>query len=150
VDLDVLTEIEIDRPRADVAAYAADPDNVTAWYKNIEKVEWKSPKPITVGSKIAFVARFLGRRIAYTYEVKELVAGERLVMKTAEGPFAMETSYYWSDSGSGTRMGLRNRGNPSGFSKIFAPMMAGAVRRANRKDLARLKAILESAKPAID
>lgn len=149
MDVDVLTEIEIDRPRAEVAAYAADPDNATAWYKNIESVEWKSPKPVTVGSKVAFVARFLGRRLAYTYEVKELTPMERLVMKTADGPFAMETTYYWSDSAGGTRMELRNRGNPSGFSRIVAPMMAGAVRRANRKDLARLKAILESAKPAI-
>jgi uncharacterized membrane protein len=150
MDINVLTEIEIDRPRAEVAGYAADPDNAKAWYKNIESVEWKSPKPIAVGSKIAFVARFLGRRLAYTYEVKELIPGERLVMKTAEGPFSMETTYYWSDSGSGTQMGLRNRGNSSGFSKLVAPMMAGAVRRANQKDLARLKSILESAKPAVD
>jgi hypothetical protein len=147
MDVDVLTEIEIDRPRAEVAAYAADPDNATAWYKNIERVEWKSPKPVSVGSKIAFVARFLGRRLAYTYEVKELIPGERLVMKTAEGPFAMETTYHWSDSTGGTRMGLRNRGNPSGFSKVIAPMMAGAVRRANQKDLARLKSILEATQP---
>jgi hypothetical protein len=147
MDVDVMTEIEIDRPRAEVASYAADPDHATAWYKNIETVEWKSPKPVSVGSKIAFVARFLGRRLAYTYEVKELIPGERLVMKTAEGPFAMETTYYWSDSAGGTRMGLRNRGNPSGFSKVVAPMMAGAVRRANQKDLTRLKSILESEKP---
>jgi uncharacterized membrane protein len=148
MDVDVLAEIEIDRPRAEVAAYAADPDNATAWYKNIETVEWRSPKPVTVGSKIAFVARFLGRRLAYTYEVKELIPGERLVMKTAEGPFAMETTYYWSDSAGGTRMGLRNRGKPSGFSRIAAPIMAIAVRRANQKDLARLKSVLESSQPA--
>jgi Polyketide cyclase / dehydrase and lipid transport len=108
-------------------------------------VEWKSPHPLAVGSRIAFVAQFLGRRIAYTYEVVELVPGERLVMRTAEGPFPMETSYGWEDAaGGGTRMTLRNRGEPSGFSKVAAPMMAGAIRRANRKDLARLKEILEA------
>ena len=41
-------------------------------------------------------------------------------------------------------MGLRNRGEPSGFSRIAAPVMERAVRRANRKDLAALKRILES------
>ena len=141
---DVTTEIEIDRPRGDVAAYASDPDNATAWYKNIAAVEWKTAKPLAVGSRMEFVARFLGRTLAYTYEVREHVPGERFVMSTAEGPFPMETTYEWSDAaGGGTRMVLRNHGEPSGFSSITAPMMARAMRRANRKDLARLKAILE-------
>ena len=142
--VDVRTEIEIDRPRGEVAAYASDPDNATAWYENIKTVDWKSPKPAAVGSKVAFVAQFLGRRLAYTYEVDELVPGERLVMSTAEGPFPMETTYSWEDTASGgTLMRLRNRGQPSGFSKVGAPIMATAVRRANRRDLQRLKQILE-------
>jgi uncharacterized protein YndB with AHSA1/START domain len=143
VPVDIRTEIEIARPREDVAAYAADPDNATAWYENIRAVEWKSPRPLAAGSRVAFVAQFLGRRLAYTYEVTELVPGQRLVMGTDEGPFPMETTYAWEDVAGGTRMILRNRGEPSGFSKVAAPLMARAMRRANRKDLARLKAILE-------
>ena|SRR6266540_5096089 len=143
--VDVLTEIEIDRPRAEVAAYAADPENATAWYENIESVGWETDPVLGIGSRVAFVARFLGRRLVYTYEVIELVPGERLVMRTADGPFPMETSYTWSDTASGgTRMTLRNRGRPSGFSKVAAPMMTTAMRRANRKDLERLKQILVS------
>jgi uncharacterized membrane protein len=145
VPVDVQTEIEIDRPRGEVAAFASDPDNATAWYENIKSVGWKSPKPLSVGSRVDFVAQFLGRRLAYTYEVKELIPGERFVMSTAEGPFPMETTYTWQDvPAGGTRMVLRNRGEPSGFSRIAAPMMASAMRRANRKDLARLKALLET------
>lgn len=143
-DVDVLTETVIARPRDEVAAFVSDPDNATTWYENITRVEWKSPKPAAVGSKIAFVARFLGRQLEYTYEVTEVVPGRRFVMRTAGGPFPMETTYTWEDMGSGTRMTLRNRGEPSGFSKVAAPVMAGAIRRANRKDLARLKSLLEA------
>ena len=143
--MDVLTDIEISRPRAEVAGFASDPDNAVTWYENIEAVTWKTPKRLAVGSRIAFVARFLGRRLAYTYEIKDLIPGERLVMATAEGPFPMETTYTWSDtSEGGTRMTLRNRGEPAGFSKVAAPMLASAMRRANRKDLDRLKQIIES------
>jgi uncharacterized protein YndB with AHSA1/START domain len=143
--VDVRTEIEIARPRVDVAAYAEDPDNAPAWYENIERVEWQTPPPLAVGSRVAFVARFLGRRLAYTYEIRELVPGERLVMSTAEGPFPMETTYtFEATAGGATRMTLRNRGEPSGFAKMAAPALAGAMRRANRKDLARLKEILEA------
>ena len=142
--VDVLTEIVIDRPREQVAEYAADPTNAPTWYANIESIEWKTVPPVRVGSRMDFVARFLGRRLAYTYEIVDLVPGERLVMRTSEGPFPMETTYMWERVGdSSTRMTLRNRGEPSGFSKLSSPLMAAAMRRANRKDMSALKAILE-------
>jgi uncharacterized membrane protein len=145
MSVDVVTEITIARPVEVVAAYASDPSNAPDWYANIDSVEWETPPPVQVGSRLAFVARFLGRRLAYTYEIVEHVAGERLVMRTAQGPFPMETTYTWEavDQGS-TRMSLRNRGEPAGFSKLSAPFMAGAMRRANRKDLARLRSLLEA------
>jgi ligand-binding SRPBCC domain-containing protein len=144
VPVDVLTQIEIHRPRADVAAFATDPDNATAWYENIKAVVWQSARPLAVGTKLEFVAQFLGRRLAYTYEVAELVPGDRFMMRTAQGPFPMETTYTWEDADDGaTRMTLRNRGEPTGFAKLSAPMVAAAMRRANRKDLDRLRVILE-------
>lgn len=143
--LDVCTHCVIDRDRERVAAYAADPANAPEWYANIESVEWLTPTPLAVGTRLAFVARFLGRRLAYTYEVVEYVPGTRLVMTTSEGPFPMQTTYEWADHASGgTRMSLRNRGLPSGFSRVIAPFMAATVRRANVKDLARLKERMEA------
>src|SRR3954465_6371163 len=103
--VDVLTSIEIDRPPDEVAAFAGDPSNATAWYTNIKSVEWKTPPPLAVGSQAAFVAEFLGRKLSYTYEVLEIEPGTRLVMRTADGPFPMETTYTWAPSGTGgTRM----------------------------------------------
>ena len=144
MSVDVVTETEIARPRVEVAAFAADPDNAVRWYENIESVEWRTPRPLAVGSKLAFAARFLGRRLEYTYEVREHEPGERFVMATAEGPFPMETTYEWRDAlDGGTLMTLRNRGEPSGFANVAAPLMARAMRRANRKDLDALRALLE-------
>jgi uncharacterized membrane protein len=148
VAVDVLTEIIIERPCAEVAAYAGDPSHAPDWYTSIESVTWQTPAPAQLGSKVDFVARFLGRRLAYTYEIVDLVPGERLVMRTAEGPFPMETAYTWQAAGSArTRMTLRNRGEPAGFGRIAAPVMAAAIRRANQKDLTALKQIMERSAP---
>ena len=144
MSVDVVTEIVIERPVDVVAGYAADPSNAPEWYDNIESVDWRTDPPLRVGSIVAFVARFLGRRLEYSYGIAELVPGERLVMRTQQGPFPMETTYLWSATPEGlTHMTLRNRGEPAGFSKVMAPVMAPAMRRANRKDLSNLKAILE-------
>ncbi|TQV81534.1 SRPBCC family protein [Aliikangiella coralliicola] len=141
--VDVSTEIIIDCPLEKVAHYSANPDNVPDWYVNIQSVEWRTSPPVEIGSQIAFVANFLGRKMAYTYEIVTLT-NESLVMRTAEGPFPMETSYTWQAiSDSSTRMILRNRGEPSGFSVLMTPLMKLMMRRANQKDLQRLKQVLE-------
>ena len=142
--VDVLTDVVINCRLATVSAFASDPGNAMEWYANIKSVQWKTPKPMTVGSQIAFTARFLGKKLEYTYEIAEFIPGEKFVMRTADGPFPMETTYTWEKVAERqTRMTLRNRGTPSGFSKFLAPFMAFAMRRENKKDLSRLKRILE-------
>ncbi|MET9427399.1 SRPBCC family protein [Streptomyces sp. NPDC003036] len=141
--VDVLTEIVIDAPCDVVAAYAADPSNAPEWYANIVSVEWQTPPPsaaVEVGSRVTFIARFLGRRWVYTYEIVAYEPEQRLVMRATEGPYDMETTYTWEPYGSEgtrTRMTLRNRGGPG--HRFAEP----AVRYANRKDLRNLKALLE-------
>ncbi|MEP7215605.1 MAG: SRPBCC family protein [Anaerolineaceae bacterium] len=143
--VDVQTETVVNQPIERVSAFAADPDNTTKWYANIKRIEWETEPPARAGTQLAFEAHFLGRKLVYTYEIAEFAPGERLVMHTAQGPFPMETTYTWAAiSPTATRMTLRNRGNPSGFSRLFAPFMSMAMRRANSKDLAKLKKLLES------
>jgi hypothetical protein len=142
--VDVVTDILVGRSVDVVAAYAANPDNAPEWYQNISAAEWRTPPPLRIGSRIAFVARFLGRELAYTYEVVAWEPGRRLVMRTADGPFEMETTYEWTHVRDGvTRMTLRNRGSPSGFPRMATPFLRWAMRRANRKDLERLRERLE-------
>lgn len=142
--VDVLTEITINRPISQVSEYAANPDHAVEWYENIKSVEWKTPMPLTLGSQIAFKANFLGRELAYIYEIVEWIPGDKLVMKTANGPFPMKTIYTWQEIDENrTIMTLRNKGNPTGFNKIISLFMTSMMRRANMKDLKKIKAILE-------
>jgi uncharacterized membrane protein len=142
--VDVVTEININCPISQVSEYASNPDHAPEWYVNIHSAEWRSPKPLTIGSQIAFNAKFLGRELAYVYEIVELIPGKKLVMKTAQGPFPMETIYTWEEMEANcTKMTLRNKGNPTGFSKIISPFMATMMRKANMKDLKKIKEVLE-------
>jgi len=143
--VDITTEIVINRPRSQVSDFAANPDNAPAWYANIKQVTWETEKPLAIGSRVAFVAAFLGRTLAYTYEVIKLEPGRTLVMSTKQGPFPMETTYSWDDAPpNSTRMTLRNRGSPSGFSALAAPLLSAQMRKANEADLRALKRILET------
>jgi uncharacterized membrane protein len=142
--VDVEVHTTIDRPRSEVAAYCCDPDNVTAWYANIKAVHWETTKPLTLGSRFRFISAFLGRTLEYTYEVVELVPAQRFVMRSDGSPFPMETAYTWEDAeDGGTWMTVRNRGEPTAFVGLAAPILATAIRRATANDLERLKSILE-------
>jgi hypothetical protein len=136
MDVDVLTHIEIDRPRSEVADYVSDPENATAWYQNVNKVELRTPKPLSAGSEVDLEAEFMDETLEYTYQVTEFVPGESLVMSSTSPSLSMETSYRFSDTPSGgTKVELRN--------VALDPDTATAIEIDNRQDLARLKSILE-------
>jgi uncharacterized protein YndB with AHSA1/START domain len=141
--VNVQTGILIRRPRDEVADYASNPDNAPKWYQNIDLAQRLTTGPLSTGSKVDFIARFLGRELNYTYEFVEFVPGEKLVMRTAQGPFPMQTTYTWTDEHGGTRMTLGNTGKPSGFGRLAGLFMAPMIRRETRKDLQKLKSILE-------
>jgi len=149
--VNVVTEITINCPISKVSEYATNPDHAPEWYVNINSVEWKTPKPLRLGSQIAFKASFLGRELAYVYEIVEFIPQKKFAMKTANGPFPMETIYTWQAIDENhTRMILQNKGNPKGFNKIMSLFMPVMMRRANIKDLKKIKANLETTIPMKD
>lgn len=143
--LDIITEIIINKNIDEVANYTANPDHAPNWYDNIESVEWKTPKPLEIGSRLAFVANFLGRKLSYTYEIVEFIPLKRMIMKTSEGPLLMETIYTWYvwdlDH---TKMTLQNRVKPKGFYIFMAPFLESMMKTANKKDLVKIKRIIEA------
>jgi len=142
--IDVSTEIDINCSKAKVAEYSANPDNAPKWYVNIKAAKWKTPRPLQVGSQIVFKTKFLGKLLVYIYEISEYAAEQKMVMKTIIGPFPMETIYTWkSIDGNITRMSLQSKGNPGGLSKLLTPLLSFAIKKANNKDLQRLKEIIE-------
>jgi uncharacterized membrane protein len=142
--VDIKTEIIIDCPIEKVSSYASNPDHAPEWYVNIESAEWLTDRPLSLESQIAFKATFLGRELSYVYKIEEYISGQILIMRTADGPFPMKTTYSWEKlEQNGTKMTLRNEGEPSGFSKIFTPFIALLMKKANQKDLIKIKEILE-------
>jgi hypothetical protein len=144
VSTDVTVETIAAAPRADVAAYAIDWRNDREWIGALSDVRLVTEPPFGVGSRVARVASFRGKRMEYVNEVIELEPERRLVMRSVRSPFPMTVTYEFADAAGGTSIRIRAQGDVSGFYKLGGPLLSRAVRRSIEKDLARLKATVES------
>ena len=144
LSMDVQVHTEIARPRETVADYLFDWRNDTAWIGGISEARRADEGDFGVGSRVARIAHFLGKRIEYVNEVVELEPGRRLVMRSVQGPFPMRVTYEVEDTDGGTRVRLRNQGDARRVYRFAGPFIARAVRRATQRDLGRLKRIVES------
>ena len=95
------------------------------------------------GTRVARVAKFLGRRFEYVNEIIEYEEGARLRMKSVAGPFPMEISYEFEDAEDGTLARIRVQGEASGFFRLASPLLGPMVRRSVQRDLGTLKGLLE-------
>jgi carbon monoxide dehydrogenase subunit G len=143
VRIDVTAEVRVARPRAEVAAYMTDPGHDPEWIGGVREARLQGEPPLRAGSRVARVASFLGRRIEYVNEVVSLDAGH-LDMRSVVAPFPMHITYSFAPDGNGTVVRNRVRGEPGGFFALFGPLLAPMVRRSVRKDLERLRELLEA------
>ena len=143
--VNVQAEVVINRSRSDVASYAMDPGNDPIWISGISEAKALTEPPMSQGTRVERVARFLGKRIEYVLEVVEYDPESLIVMKSVKGPFPMKVSYRFQETPDGTLARIHVQGEASGFySKITGPVMSRAVKRNITKDLERLKRLLES------
>lgn len=142
--IDVSVHEDIARAPTEVAAYATDPTNDTAWIGGIVEARPLSPLPVGPGTRVERVARFMGRRIEYVLEVTELEPDRRLVMRSVKSPFPMKVTYSFDERLGGTRAGVRVEGEVAGAYRLAGPLLSPTVRRNLRGDLRRLKGILET------
>jgi uncharacterized membrane protein len=144
MNIDVTAEVQIMRPLADVAAYMIDPAHDPEWIGGVREARLVGDPPLGVGSRVARVASFLGRRVEYVNEIVALDPAECLDMRSVQAPFPMRITYSFTDrDGGATTVRNRVRGAPGGFFALFGPLLAPLVRRSVQRDLDRLRGVLE-------
>jgi hypothetical protein len=147
VSVDITAQVRVVRPPAEVAAYMSDPANDPEWIGGVREARLEGPPPLRAGSRVARVARFLGKRVEYVNEVVAL-DDEHLDMRSVAAPFPMRITYsFTADGPAATIVRNRVRGAPGGFFALFGPLLAPLVRRSVQRDLERLRDVLE-ARPA--
>ena len=140
--IDITAEVTIDRKREDVAWFAMDPENDPVWIGGIVEAKMVTEPPFGKGTRVARVAKFMGRRMEYTPEVTRYEPGKLLEMST-DVPFEMTIRYEFEDAGDGTLARVRVQGEGSGFYRLAAPLLARVVKRNVSSDLRTLKRLLE-------
>ena len=140
--IDVTVRTAIALPVPEVAAYVHDPANEPKWIGGISSSEPLTAEPIAVGSRVKRRATFAGRKIEYMTEVVALDEDARLLMK-ADQPFPMTIEYQFAGAEGGTVFTQRMQGGPTGFAGIFSPLTAIMVKNMVKRDMQRLKRILE-------
>jgi uncharacterized protein YndB with AHSA1/START domain len=144
VNIDVTAEVRVGRPPREVAAYMTDPANDPEWIGGLREAHLQGDPPLRVGSRVARVASFLGRRLEYVNEVVALDAAQ-LDMRSVAAPFPMRITYSFmpEDDGGATTVRNRVRGEPRTFFALLGPLLAPMVKRSVQKDLGRLRDVLE-------
>jgi hypothetical protein len=143
VSIDVIGEVVVTRPRAEVAAYMTDPANDAEWIGGLREARLIGDPPLREGGRVARLAVFMGRRVEYVNEVTRLEPGRLLEMHSVKAPFPMHIVYSFEDADGGTVVRNRVRGG-GGWLSLGSPLFAPMVRRNIQRDLERMRDVLEA------
>jgi uncharacterized membrane protein len=143
MSIDVLAEVQVRRPRDQVAAYMSDPANDREWIGGLREARLVGERPLREGSRVARVSSFMGRRVEYLNEITTLEPESVLEMRSVKAPFPMHITYTFEDRDGGTMVRNHVRGG-GGFFSLGSPLFAPLVRRNVQKDLERMRDVLEA------
>jgi uncharacterized protein YndB with AHSA1/START domain len=138
---------EIARPRAEVFAYATDPDNITVWQSNVQDYAQESAGERDKGARDRGVVRVAGKKIEFTQEVAEWAPPTRSVMRSLDAPMSWELEMRFEELGpSRTRVTMHQEAGELGgfFGRLGDALVTRMYSRDVRSNLENLKELLES------
>jgi uncharacterized protein YndB with AHSA1/START domain len=139
----VEASIVIDRSPDDVFAFLAVRDNDPVWMSAVEESNWlDSSARLAVGRRGRMALKMFGRRTEYVDEVTAFEPGRRIAHRTVEGPFQLSTACLCVPDGDSCRTTVVADAEKM-FGRFVDPLVARLMRRGFRKDLVKLKSILE-------
>lgn len=141
--VDAAADIEIAADPADIAAVMFDPARESDWMGAVTGVEVIDPA-LVAGARVRHSGRLMNQDFTWTTEVETVHFPHVLVLRVSDGPLVGTMRYDIQRSGSGSRVRMRNVGEP-GAALSFVPvsMVVGPLQSAMLADLERLKAIVE-------
>ena len=134
--------IVINRPVAEVFAFATDPANNAKWQEGLVESRLESPT-MGVGAKVTDVRKFLGRDMDSKLEVTAFEPNKKFAQKVTSGPLQFEIIESFEASGDGTKVALVAQGEPGGFFKLAEGMVQKQLQTQLEGDAQRLKKLLE-------
>lgn len=145
--ISIESQIQIERPAAEVFAFVADQTNAPRWQDGLAEVRTVTEGPIGVGTENVFVRQFAGRRIESRNRFTRFEPGHFVEFEVPQGWITGTASYRVDPIPSGgcrmtSRMDFRIRGP---FA-VFSPLLARLLARDSRADETTLKTLLESPK----
>jgi uncharacterized protein YndB with AHSA1/START domain len=139
------TSIVINRPVKQVFAVMADARNQPQWDPGLLEARLMPDGPVSIGTKITEVRKFMGRTSENTGEVVEFEPNARITRKSVDSPSmtVMGTLTFTSTS-NGTKVSWRWDLQFSGFFTLVGPLIANGMKKGAEASLQGLKEMLES------
>ncbi len=121
-----------------VAQVMFDPDREGEWMAKGGKVEWLTPGPLAVGSRVRHEAGIHGWKMSFVTEVKALDPGHRLELEVVDGADNGVISYQISPTAGGVIATIHVR--DEGMARI--PHSVWARKQQAQENLARLAQVV--------
>jgi uncharacterized membrane protein len=139
--------VVVRRPVEIVFSYLANPENDPRWSSASDEMHVTSQGPVGVGTTVRQVGHFLGRRLELTLKVTVYELNQRFGMTVVSGPLRFAGVRHVEELPEGTRVTFSGGGESGGLFKLAEPLLEAAAARQLKRDLAKLKEVLEAPHP---